>query len=290
LIHVVIDLRFRDTSEVVSRRRPSKMRATTSITTRPPAVAGLFYDRDADRLRKQVTDLLAGPTAPGDRPKALIAPHAGYVYSGAVAGAAFSILRGHAQSIRRVVLIGPAHYVAVRGVAIPMAGVFETPLGHVPLDSAALDSIGDLASVVTDDEPHAPEHALEVELPFLQTVLPLFRLVPLVVGDATPQEVAQVLARLWGGPETLIVVSSDLSHYHSYETARRLDAATAVAIEDGDWARLGPGQACGCLAVAGLLIESGRRGLKAQRLALCNSGDTAGSRDRVVGYGSWMFA
>ena len=144
--------------------------------------------------------------------------------------------------------------------------------------------------VIRTDAPHASEHALEVELPFLQTVLVSFQLVPLVVGDATPQDVAHVLRQLWGGPETLIVVSSDLSHYHNYETARRLDLATAAAIERGDWASLGPTQACGCLPLAGLLVEAERRGLKARRLSLCNSGDTAGSRDRVVGYGAWMFA
>jgi hypothetical protein len=153
-----------------------------------------------------------------------------------------------------------------------------------------LSTVADLEFVVTADGPHAPEHCLEVELPFLQTVLSSFQIVPLVVGDATPGDVAQLLRWLWGGPETLIVVSSDLSHYHPYEAARRLDEATAAAIERGDWVSLGPDQACGCLAVAGLLIEAGRRGLAAYRLSLCNSGDSAGSRDRVVGYGAWMFA
>ena len=156
-------------------------------------------------------------------------------------------------------------------------------------DNVWLGKIDDFQFVARTNAPHAPEHALEVELPFLQTVLPSFQEVPLVVGDVAPQDVALVLARLWGGPETLIVVSSDLSHYHSYETARRLDLATAAAIERGDWSTLGPEQACGCLAVAGLLAEAQRRGLRAQRLELCNSGDTAGSRDRVVGYGAWMF-
>ena len=261
------------------------------MTTRPPAVAGLFYDRDPDRLRRQASNLLADAAAsPGIVPKALIAPHAGYIYSGAVAAAAFATLRDGAEAITNVVLIGPAHYVHVRGIAAPTVDSFATPLGRVPLDSAALKSIANLQFVVAAHAPHAPEHALEVELPFLQSVLASFRIVPLVVGDATPAQVADVLRRLWGGPETLIVASSDLSHYHSYETARRLDAATAASIENGEWARLGPNEACGCLAVAGLLMETERRGLKARRLALCNSGDTAGSRDRVVGYGAWMFA
>jgi MEMO1 family protein len=158
------------------------------------------------------------------------------------------------------------------------------------VDVEALSALADLDFVVTADGPHIPEHCLEVELPFLQSVLASFQIVPLVVGDALPNDVARVLGRLWGGPETLIVVSSDLSHYHSCQVAQRLDAATAAAIEHGDWASVGPNQACGCLAVAGLLIEAARRGLKAQRLSLCNSGDTAGARDRVVGYGAWMFA
>jgi len=155
------------------------------------------------------------------------------------------------------------------------------------VDVEALSAIDDLPFVVRTDAP--PEHSLEVELPFLQTMLTSFKVVPLVVGDTRPQGVALVLRRLWEGMETLIVVSSDLSHYHSYESARRLDLATAAAIEQGNWASLGPDQACGCLAVAGLLVETERRGLKAQRLALCNSGDTAGSRDQVVGYGAWLF-
>ena len=277
---------------MVIRRERGKMRSgSQSMTTRPPAVAGLFYAGDPDRLRTQVLDLLADVAAsPKVMPKALIAPHAGYVYSGHVAAAAFATLRDGAQTITRVVLIGPAHYVRVRGIAAPTVDAFDTPLGRVPVDVGALSKIADLQFVIRADAPHAPEHALEVELPFLQTVLPSFQVVPLVVGDAAPQDVAHVLRRLWGGPETLIVVSSDLSHYHGYETARRLDLATAAAIERGDWAGLGPNQACGCLAVAGLLVEAGRRGFKAQRLALCNSGDTAGPRDRVVGYGAWMFA
>ena len=221
-------------------------------------------------------------------PKALIAPHAGYVYSGRVAAAAFATLRNGAQGITRVVLIGPAHYVRVRGIAVAAVDAFETPLGRVPVDAEAVGMAADVRSVVRADAPHAPEHALEVELPFLQALLASFRVVPLVVGEAAPQDVAHVLRRLWGGPETLIVASSDLSHYHDYETARRLDAATAAAIEQGAWAGLGPEEACGYLAVAGLLAEAGRRGLAARRLALCNSGDTAGPRHRVVGYGAWM--
>jgi MEMO1 family protein len=261
------------------------------MVVRPSAVAGQFYPRDADRLRKQVSDLLANIAMPiKNIPKALIVPHAGYVYSGATAAAAFATLRDGAQTIRRVVLIGPAHYVHVRGIAAPTVDAFETPLGRVPVDKSALNAIAGLPFVIQDDLAHAPEHALEVELPFLQTLLVSFQVVPLLVGDATPEEIAQMMLQLWESPGTLIVVSTDLSHYHNYETARRLDAATAAAIEHGDWASLGPHQACGSRAVAGLLLETGRRDLKIRRLSLCNSGDTAGARDRVVGYGAWMFA
>jgi AmmeMemoRadiSam system protein B len=270
----------------------SKMRAVSQTRTiRPPAVAGTFYSRKPDQLRVEVQGLLgdAGPST-AVIPKAVIAPHAGYVYSGRVAAAAFATLRGRAQAIERVVLVGPAHYLPMRGIAAPTVDDFETPLGQTPVDAAALAKVADLPFVVRSDAPHAPEHALEVELPFLQMLLPSFRIVPLVVGDAAAQSVAEALRILWGGPETLIVVSSDLSHYHDYETARRLDAATAAAIERGDWVSLRPDQACGYLAVAGLLIEAARRGLTAERLALCNSGDTAGSRDSVVGYGAWIFA
>jgi AmmeMemoRadiSam system protein B len=264
-------------------------KASQRTKIRPPAAAGLFYAGQRQRLQTTVSELLA-EVAPSANvlPKALIAPHAGYVYSGRVAAEAFATLRASAQSIARVVLIGPAHFVAVRGIAAPTVDAFETPLGCVPVDRHALAAIADLPFVVAADAPHAPEHSLEVELPFLQLLLPNFAVVPLVIGDATPRDVAEVLRRLWGGPQTLIVVSSDLSHYHDYDTARRLDAATAASIERGEWQSLGPNQACGFLAVAGLLVEAGRRRLTPQRLSLCNSGDTAGSRDRVVGYGAWV--
>jgi MEMO1 family protein len=256
---------------------------------RPAAVAGSFYPSDPGRLRVEVSELLAGAPGHSGTPKALIAPHAGYVYSGQVAATAFAALQGLADTVERVVLIGPAHYVRLRGIAAPTAGAFATPLGRVPVDQEALAAIADLPFVSEADAPHAPEHALEVELPFLQLVLASFALVPLVVGEATPEQVAEVLARLWGGPETLLVVSSDLSHYHEYGEAQRLDAETAAAIERGDCAALSPGRACGFLPVAGLLLEAGRRGLNARRLMLCNSGDTAGDRNRVVGYGAWAF-
>jgi AmmeMemoRadiSam system protein B len=258
---------------------------------RAPAVAGTFYPADPGRLRAMVEGSLveAGVSArPG--PKAIIAPHAGYVYSGGVAAAAFAALGAELAQIRRVVVIGPAHFVAIRGIAIPTFDAFRTPFGEIELDRAALATIEDRSSVRRTDAPHVPDHALEVELPFLQTVLGEFALVPVLVGDARPAEVADVLAGLWGGAETLIVISSDLSHFHPYAAAQRLDEATARAIEALDETGLGPEAACGHLPIAGLLIEARRHGLRAERLDLRNSGDTAGARDSVVGYGAWAFS
>lgn len=255
---------------------------------RPAAVAGQFYPGEPERLRATVMQFLDEARASVAAPKALIAPHAGYVYSGKVAGEAFATLRG-ATDIDRVVVIGPAHYVPVRGIAAPTTEAFETPLGRVPVDRAALGEIAELDVVTRADAPHAPEHALEVELPFLQTVLGDFALVPLLIGYARAEEVADVLGRLWGGSETRIVVSSDLSHFLSYEGGRRMDEATAETIERGDWSKLRSEHACGHVAVAGLLIEAARRGLAARRLALMNSGDTAGPKSSVVGYGAWAY-
>jgi MEMO1 family protein len=261
---------------------------------RPPAAAGLFYSGNPHRLRAEIEGLLAAAPAssacqPKHQPKAVIAPHAGYVYSGKIAATAFAALRDIAKDITRAVVIGPAHYLALRGIAVPTVEAFETPFGPVPVDQNALAAIADLPFVLANDAAHAPEHALEVELPFLQLALGAFQVVPLLVGDAQPQEVAHALGRIWGGAETLIVISSDLSHYHDYEAAKRLDAATAGTIERGDWEQLGASNVCGFLPIAGLLVETARRSMKAQRLALCNSGDTAGDRDRVVGYGAWAF-
>jgi len=209
---------------VIRRERGKCRRFYEAPELAPRRWPACSYPADPGRLQTHVQNLLGGVAASSNvMPKALIAPHAGYVYSGRVAGAAFAKLRQSAQTVTRVVLIGPAHYVHVCGIAAPSVDAFETPLGRVLVDTQACSEISRLEFVTQTDAPHAPEHALEVELPFLQTVLSSFRVVPLVVGDAAPQDVAQLLRQLWGGPETLIVVSSDLSHYHSYETAQRED-------------------------------------------------------------------
>ena len=258
---------------------------------RRPAVAGMFYPAEKATLAGDVARYLAAiaeqPAGPATSPKAIIAPHAGYVYSAPVAAPAYAAWREDAGNIERVILIGPAHRVAFRGIAAPKADTFRTPLGDVAIDTAAVAAIADMPQVVLDDEPHRQEHSLEVHIPFLQQVLGDFRLVPLVAGNTSGEEVAQVLDRLWGDRRTRIVISTDLSHYHDYETARRMDTATAEAIERLDPAALGRDDACGRVPIAGLLLQAKARGLSVERLDLRTSGDTAGKKDRVVGYGSW---
>ena len=265
-------------------------------SVRETAVAGQFYPGSAAELEATVRHFLAGAgpakgekTAAAPVPKALIAPHAGYVYSGAVAASAYARLEPAAAVIKRVVLLGPCHRVAVQGLALSGADAFATPLGHVPVDKAAAARILDLPQVEVFDATHAQEHSLEVHLPFLQIVLDDFAVVPLVVGDAPPEQVADVLDALWGGPETLIVVSSDLSHYLDYDSAQKIDSETCRAIETLDAQAISRDGACGRFPVGGLLEIAKRRGLTVTTLDLRNSGDTAGPKDRVVGYGSWMF-
>ncbi len=258
---------------------------------RPAAVAGSFYPADARRLEAEVrSHLAAADRLPGRRPKALVAPHAGYVYSGPVAGSAFRQLEPWRGEIDRVVLLGPSHFVALGGLALPSAEMFATPLGEVPVAADATARLAGLPQVVVADLPHRREHALEVELPFLQVALGRFDLVPLVVGDASAEEVAEVLDRLWGGDETLIVVSTDLSHYRDHETAAAQDRATADAIVALAAEGIAVEDACGRNPLRGLLLAARRRGLVVTELDLRNSGDTAGGRDRVVGYGAFALA
>ena len=262
-----------------------------STTTRPAAVAGLFYPGDARALRAQVGQMLAA-VAPSDDavdPKVLVVPHAGYVYSGPVAAQAYARLGRARGRISRVVLLGPTHRVAVRGLAAPTVAGFDTPLGRVALDRDAIAGLSDLPQVVASDAVHADEHALEVQLPFLQTVLESFALVPLAVGRVDPEAVAQVLERLWGGDETLIVISTDLSHYLPYGQAQATDRDTVDRILRLD-AALDHQQACGATPLAGALLAARSHGLTPQLLDLRNSGDTAGDRARVVGYCAIAFA
>ncbi len=278
---------------------------------RRPAVAGRFYPGRERELRSEVEELLAAaeepsgfgtavvepdpdfmasedPEASPPRPKALIAPHAGYVYSGPVAASGYAPLAALRGSIRRVVLLGPAHRWPFSGVAASSAAGFDTPLGRAPLDREAIQRALQLPQFLILDEAHEGEHSLEVHLPFLQVALGEFTLVPLVVGDASLEEVAEVLRLLWAGPETLVVVSSDLSHYLPYSEAIELDAQTARAIEDLRPEEIREDQACGSIPLGGLLLVAREKGLRVQRVDLRNSGDTAGPRNQVVGYGSFL--
>ena len=257
---------------------------------RPAAVAGLFYPDDPAQLRRTVADLLASvqPGAASPAPKALIVPHAGYIYSGAVAASAYARLGALRGRVRRVVLLGPTHRVHVRGLALPEAERFATPLGDVALDQAGMRAIAGLPQVVRSGAAHQMEHSLEVQLPFLQQVLGDFQLLPLAVGEATAAEVAEVLETVWGGDETLIVISSDLSHFLPDALARKVDGETVEAILALD-SHLNHEQACGATPVNGLLLAARRHGLHPVALDVRNSSDTAGDPDRVVGYAAFAF-
>ena len=264
--------------------------ASSDPTVRQPAVAGQFYPDDPEELRSEVKGFIAAAKTGTDKiPKAIIAPHAGYMYSGPIAGSAYTCLARGRDRLERVVLLGPSHFAGFDGLAAGSAAVFQSPLGPIPVDEAALTRIRKLPQVTTLDAAHRHEHSLEVHLTFLQVALGKFKLVPLVVGDATAEEVGEVLNELWGGGETGIVVSSDLSHYHDYETAQQTDHETARIIESLNWQDLDGGQACGCRPVGGLLWAANKRGLHCHTVDLRNSGDTSGSRDRVVGYGAFVF-
>lgn len=257
---------------------------------RKAAVAGWFYPADPRELKAQIEQMLGqAKPAPAPAPKAIIAPHAGYIYSAPIAAFAYAAMMPVRDRIRRVILLGPAHRVGFHGLAAAGADYFETPLGRVPVDQAAIASLENLPQVMVLEAAHAQEHSLEVHVPFLQMLFHDVALVPLVVGNAPAAEVGQVLERLWGGDETLIVVSSDLSHYHDYETAQQIDRATSRAIEQLRYDDLDYESACGRVPVSGLLYVARKRGLTARTLDLRNSGDTAGSRDRVVGYGAYAF-
>lgn len=259
----------------------------TPNSIRQPAVAGHFYPASAGELEAMVSDYLSRAKPVRPPPKAVIAPHAGYVFSGPVAASAYAGWRELGESVRRIVLLGPAHRVYLRGMAVPASRTFMTPLGGIPVDEEAIAAISSMPGVITDDLPHAGEHSLEVQLPFLQILFPAFSLVPIVVGDASADTVAAVLEKLWNGEETRIVISTDLSHYHDYSTAREIDTATSAAIAALEIDSIGPEQACGCMPLRGMMRFARDHGLQIRELDRRNSGDTAGPRDHVVGYGAY---
>ncbi len=259
------------------------------MNVRAAAVAGLFYPRESAALAGEIAGYL--DEADEDRlcpgfPKVVIVPHAGFIYSGAVAAHAYDLLRPARGVVKRVVLMGPCHRVAVKGLALPGAQAFDTPLGRIPIDVEGEKLARTLAQVCVVPATHTQEHSIEVQLPFLQQVLGSFSLLPFVVGEASAEQVAEVIETLWGGDETLFVISSDMSHYHAYDAARAMDEDTAKAIVDLDL-DIGHEQACGATPITGALLVARRRKMKPRLLDLRNSGDAAGGRDRVVGYASF---
>ncbi len=258
------------------------------MSIRPAAVAGMFYEAGAEELKNHVNNLLENVTpAEGSEVNALIVPHAGYIYSGATAARAYKMLESQQARFNRVVIFGPAHRVYLNGMAIPSVDAFNTPLGEIALDRNSLEAIGNMPGVVISDQAHEQEHSLEVQLPFLQTVLDKFSLVPVLVGDCPANIVANVIDTLWGGEETLIVISSDLSHFHSYQQARQIDNHTCQRILNKE-SELSGEEACGARAINGLMYSRHCQSLDIALIDACNSGDTAGNHDRVVGYGAFI--
>lgn len=257
-------------------------------TIRQAAVAGTFYPDNPKTLRQMLEHFLVDARTETKVPKAIIVPHAGYIYSGPVAASAYARLAGQGQTIKRVVVIGPAHRVGFYGLAVSSADTFMTPLGAISIDRDAVDKLKILPFVQELDEAHRLEHSLEVQLPFLQTLLPEFKLIPIVAGDAKPEELSSVLKMFWERPDTLIVISSDLSHFHDYETAKQLDAETSNHIENLEYEQLDYQSACGRVPVCGLLALAREKSLTVKTIDLRNSGDTAGDKSRVVGYGAYV--
>jgi len=257
---------------------------------RPAAVAGSFYPAEAENLRALVGRLLAGaaPRVLMSPLRALVVPHAGYVYSGPIAASAYAALSKVAPLPRRVALLGPSHYFAFNGLALPEAQMLETPLGQVPVDALATSMPEQFAQVVRSERAHAKEHSLEVQLPFLQCILPSgFTVLPLAVGQTRPAQVAEVVEFLWDLPGTLVLLSTDLSHYLKAEEARGVDARTCELVMAADFEMLGSDMACGVYPLAGLLLAAKRRGCSIQLLDVRNSADTAGDASRVVGYAAF---
>jgi AmmeMemoRadiSam system protein B/AmmeMemoRadiSam system protein A len=266
---------------------------STTSKVRAPAISGTFYPSNPSELEASVQYFLREADkhfeSTTSAPKAIIAPHAGYIYSGLTAAAVYNRLRPAREIIKRVVILGPCHRVGINGLALPSTEIFQTPFGDIPLDTNAIENIKDLDCVAIFNETHVDDHSIEVHLPFLQKVIKDFKLVPLIVGETEPKKVAEVLEILWGGPETLILISSDLSHYLDYNQAKILDNQTRQAIEQMDLKALGNEQACGRHSIKGLLMLAKSKGLSVATADIRNSGDTAGTKDRVVGYGSWYF-
>lgn len=257
---------------------------------RQPAVAGLFYPADKESLQNDIEYYIEEANFGRDViPKAIVVPHAGYIYSGPIAATAYKQIIPIKDEINRVILLGPSHRVAFTGLAVPESDFFQTPLGNIPIDQKGIKSLADLPQVIFSDQAHREEHSLEVQLPFLQEILGEFSLIPLVVGDASSHDVAEVINKLWGDEHTLIVISTDLSHYHEYNEAQRIDRLTSDAIENLKPEHIDYEDACGRNGLKGLMTIAKEKNLSVDILDLRNSGDTAGDKNRVVGYGAYVF-
>lgn len=260
---------------------------------RPAAVAGLFYPGRRSELDSMIAGLLDDARARMVdvelTPKGLVLPHAGYIYSGSTAALGYALLERMRAQVTRVVLLGPCHRVYTEGLALPGVAAFETPLGVVPVEPPPEPLYRSIPQVRSNPVVHAEEHSLEVHVPFLQSVLDDFTLVPLAVGAACASDVSEAIDALWGGPETVVIASSDLSHYLPYERANLVDTRTVHQMLRLD-ATLTHEQACGADPVNGLLLSARQRGLTPHLLGRCTSGDTAGDKERVVGYAALALA
>jgi len=274
-------------------------RQETTESVRPPAVASLFYPGEAAELKQNLREMLDEASEAedpnedlpaGQHLRALIVPHAGYVYSGTTAALAYHLLRKNRDDFHRILLLGPAHRVWLEGITFPGTDAFETPLGRIPLAKQQIRELLRFPEVQLRDDAHQDEHCLEVQLPFLQEILNEFELIPAVVGEISPDSLSGLLENLLEDPQNLLLLSTDLSHFHSYSEAQAIDQKTAEAIESFEDEKILPEQACGAHPLRGLLRHARIQGWKIQRLGLCNSGDTAGSKDRVVGYGAWALS
>jgi len=257
------------------------------------SVDGLFYPRDPQQLETDILGYLQSAlTAPDETrtPKAIVVPHAGYVYSGEIAAAAYAAISDRRAAITRVVILAPSHRIPFQGVAYSEADYFRTPLGDIPVDTDSTENLIRLDSTIKLEVAFDGEHSLEVQLPFLQVVLDKFSIVPLVVGSIPPQVLSTTIETLWGGDETLLVVSSDLSHFHDYQTARQQDARTSKAIIELAYEKLSHDDACGYTPLAGVLNLARRKKMTATAVDTRNSGDTAGDKARVVGYGAYLLS
>ena len=260
----------------------------STVSVRPAAVAGAFYPETEIELRECVAKLLKNT---GEKSlqncRAIIVPHAGYIYSGQTAAQAFAAAQLAVNNVTRIVIIGPAHFVGIQGIVAPSFTAFHSPLGDISVDRNCINSLVDEKLIEVDDRPHIPEHSLEVELPFLQFISSNCVIVPLLVGPEGSDALVRVLSRIVN-EQTLVVVSTDLSHYHDYSTAQQMDEHTANAIEKMESKSINPSHACGCYALRGFLTYAKKLKLKIKRLDLRNSGDTGGEKYRVVGYGAWV--